>query len=534
LKRYFAYIIIATTLAACAQVISPSGGDKDTLAPVLLTAIPANETTYFNGNSFQLDFDEYVQLNDVANELLISPPLAKSPTVRIKKKSVIVEFEEELKAETTYTFNFGDAIRDVNEGNIAQITYVLSTGSKIDSLSVLGTVVDAFTNLPLQGIKIMLYDAFEDSLPLTTRPTFFGKSNSEGKWEINYLKAGNYKLFALKEEFGNYIYDNPSEWIGFISDSISPSYIDSLSLPFSVDLRMANENLEAQLINSWKSDSSGHVILSLTHPRERLNLQFPNQEFDPDSVLQQKLEGDSLHLWLPGNPLERKIDLIVFDDTLLLDTIEIKSFTERSPRKLKLKCPPQNFDASLGLSFNANHRLFASDTSLIKISQDSLIQGFSIDFSADNCKEFKVQSNFKDGLNYKIEILPGALKSEGKLQNDTLICSCTSFQTEYYGKLDFTLEVPGSKGLYLLQFLDKADKIVYELFLTENAEIHFDKMLPTSYKLRVIDDLNSDGKWTTLNYSQNLQAENVYYFPEELLVRSNWEQKLKWTLEIGR
>ncbi len=527
------HILIALIAVGCAQIISPTGGDKDVTPPVLLSAAPANKTTHFSASSFILEFDEYVQLNDVANELLISPPLEKSPVVSIRKKTVVVEFEEALKEETTYTFNFGDAIRDVNEGNIVQLNYVLSTGSKIDSLSVGGLVVDAFTNLPVEGAKIMLYEGFEDSLPQTTRPSFFGKSNAEGKWEINYLKEGKYKLFALKEDFGNYLYDNPSEWIAFTADSIIPSYIDSLHGLELIELRLANEGKEPQLINSWKSDSSGHVVMSLVHPQDNLHLEFPNSDYTEDQVIQQKLTGDSLHLWFTGKPLEKKMEVIIFDDSLLLDTIEVKFFSELSPDKFKLNCPAQNFDAEKGLLFSSNARIESIDSALISVLEDSIPFTFDSYISDKNNREFRLEGKFKDGISYSVEVLPGALKNERLATNDTLKCSFKSYPTEYFGKLDFELELPEAQGQYILQFTDKTEKIIYEFELAGNAEISFEKMIPGSYNLRLIDDIDLDGMWTSLDYSKHRQAEKVYYFSEELLVRSNWEQKLKWQLDLN-
>lgn len=534
LLRHSIYTLIAFFAVGCAQIISPTGGDKDETPPVLLAATPENQTTQFSAKSFTLEFDEYVQLNDVANELLISPPLEKSPVVTIRKKTVIVEFEEELKEQTTYNFNFGDAIRDVNEGNIVQLNYVLSTGSKIDSLSLAGLVVDAYTNSPAEGVKIMLYEGFEDSLPLTSRPSFFGKSNAEGKWEINYLKEGNYKIFALKEDFGNYMYDNPSEWIGFLTDTLTPSYNDSLQSQKIFKLRLANEGKEPQLINSWKSDSSGHVVMSLVHPKERLYLEFPNSEFKEEEVVQQKLAGDSLHLWFLGPPLEKKIDVIIFDDSVLLDTIEVKFFKEKSPAKFDLKCPPQGFDASIGLSFETSFRIDSIDKKRMILLEDSSSINFSTTLIESNCREFKLDSKFKDGMSYSLEILPGALMSDRQAANDTLKCSFKSYPTEYFGKLEFELDVPDAEGQYILQFTDKSDKLVYEFELIGNSIITFEKMIPASYKLRLIDDVDLDGQWTSLDYSRHRQAEKVYYFAEELLVRSNWEQKLKWSLDLNR
>ncbi len=143
-KTFSHYIILLFLLSACAQQRGLSGGDKDSLPPTILGTYPAVGSVQFKGKQFAIEFDEYVQLNSIAQELVVSPPLQKQPKVRIKHKTLIVKWDEELLANTTYVFNFGNGVADVNEKNISQeLTYVFSTGDAIDSLEITGKVWNA-------------------------------------------------------------------------------------------------------------------------------------------------------------------------------------------------------------------------------------------------------------------------------------------------------------------------------------------------------------------------------------------------------
>ncbi|MEO0403275.1 MAG: Ig-like domain-containing protein, partial [Bacteroidota bacterium] len=204
----FGFIIC---LCACAKVVPPDGGDVDKTPPNLILVSPPNYTTNFQSETIYLEFDEFVQLSDVYNQLVVSPPLEQRPEIRIKKKGVILELKELLKSNTTYTFNFGSGIGDLTENNSAEeLVYVISTGDVLDSLRVDGLVRDAFTNEAVEGAKVMLYQSNEDSLPKTTKPFYFGLTKADGSFSIQNMAQGNYKTFILKEANNNYLFDDPA------------------------------------------------------------------------------------------------------------------------------------------------------------------------------------------------------------------------------------------------------------------------------------------------------------------------------------
>lgn len=219
----FFIIFSLFTFERCATVGSPSGGPIDSIPPVLVSAEPLNSKTNFNSKSVEIQFNEYVQLKNLEKELIISPPFEKKPLIRIKGKGIYFEIDQsELKDSTTYIFNFGNAIVDLNQSNpFRNYTYVFSTGPILDSMGISGTLVDAFDLRPSkEPFWIMLYSNTEDSIPYKEVPIYVGRTAPEdGSYNIQYVKPGTYRLFALKESGNNFLYDNKNEWIAF-SDSL--------------------------------------------------------------------------------------------------------------------------------------------------------------------------------------------------------------------------------------------------------------------------------------------------------------------------
>ncbi len=216
------YIAVLFGLSACATVGSPVGGPKDLDPPYVVSAVPDNYTTNFDANSFEITFNEFIQLKSVNQELLVSPPLQNRPEIREKGKSFeVVLREDSLRPNTTYTFFFGNAIADNNEGNLLpDYEYVFSTGSYIDSLSVKGRVLDAFTLKPPEdGVLVMLHSNLNDSAPYHTLPDFISRSNEEGYFSINNVRPDLYRLMALKDQNSNYLFDLPAEPVAF-ADSL--------------------------------------------------------------------------------------------------------------------------------------------------------------------------------------------------------------------------------------------------------------------------------------------------------------------------
>lgn len=221
-SRLLIWPLVALLCGSCAQQGAPTGGPRDEDPPVVVECEPPNYSTLFTAQKVLITFDEYVVLDNVNQELVVSPPMEKKPEVKLRKRTLIMEFDEPLRENTTYTFNFGRAIKDLHEGNqLLNYEYVFSTGEVLDSLSVRGTLKYAEDlSVPEDPVTIMLYNDLRDSVPLTDIPLYVGKSDDSGVFSVNNLRPDTYKVFALKDGNYNLIYDLPTEEIAFLDTSL--------------------------------------------------------------------------------------------------------------------------------------------------------------------------------------------------------------------------------------------------------------------------------------------------------------------------
>jgi hypothetical protein len=217
----------------CANTTTPpSGGDKDTIPPIITKVVPLPGTVNVpvHKTKVRFTFDEYVKIKD-ANGIFLSPPLEKKPKAVIKGKSVEVTFESDLDSNTTYTLDLTGAIADNNEGNLFPgYTLVFSTGSQIDSMCMTGLVQDCNSLMPLKGATVLLYKDHADSAVLLKRPVAAAKTDDWGFFSLRNIKDTLYRVYAIKDANNNNIYEPESESIAFLDTLFRPStmYNDSI------------------------------------------------------------------------------------------------------------------------------------------------------------------------------------------------------------------------------------------------------------------------------------------------------------------
>ena len=234
MKKIFFLLLISLVVISCARVGSPDGGKKDSLAPKFLSS--NIDTTRINVprniKELRLDFDEYVMLKDVSKNLIISPPIKYKKVIpsNLANKYVLIQWEDSLKANTTYNFNFGNAIVDNNEGNILPyFNFAFSTGDKVDDTFISGTVEDAMAfkkkNETAKDNKYVvgLYPIIDGKTDFKQKPSYIAKVDEENYFELNYLQKGDYIIIAFDDENQNSIYDAGKEKVGFLKDKITVS-----------------------------------------------------------------------------------------------------------------------------------------------------------------------------------------------------------------------------------------------------------------------------------------------------------------------
>jgi len=212
--------IFLIAAGSCARRGMPTGGPKDTIPPSLLNMSPELETVNFDDKELLLEFDEFIEARSLKQDLIVNPPI-EDYDFYVNRRSLVIEFNEELQENTTYTFNFRDAIKDISEQNPAEnIVMAFSTGSKIDSFQVQGQVTQLFTNQPAEEALVALYPESDTLSPFEDPPTYLTKTDENGNYEIRYIKVGTYKLYAFVDENNNLKIDSNNEPFGFEAEPI--------------------------------------------------------------------------------------------------------------------------------------------------------------------------------------------------------------------------------------------------------------------------------------------------------------------------
>ncbi len=220
-KSLILLTIAALLYASCAKIGSVSGGDKDTIPPVMVKSIPPDFATHFTAKKIRISFDEFIDLKDLTNNFMVSPPLSKLPEVRVYNKDLVIQPLDSLQPNTTYTLNFGNAVVDYTVGNaIPNFEFVFSTGSYVDSLSLQGRLLNSFDLTPYkEPVLVMLFSNLADSAPYLGKPAYVCRTDKNGWFLLSNLREGNYRLFALKDANSNFKFDMPSESVAF-ADSV--------------------------------------------------------------------------------------------------------------------------------------------------------------------------------------------------------------------------------------------------------------------------------------------------------------------------
>ncbi|MFK7806811.1 MAG: Ig-like domain-containing protein [Saprospiraceae bacterium] len=526
------YLVIAGYFffTACANPVSPNGGPKDEEPPqVVLEASSPNMQTNFEKRSFELTFNEWVKLNDPFNQVVVSPPLEYTPEVTLKKKTVRFEFDgkEKLRENATYIINFGEAVKDFNEGLAAEnLRFVFSTGDYIDSLSVRGKVTDAFSGDPIDDVLVLLYDNLADSVVRTERPFYFGRTSKSGTFQIDNVRADTFKIFALDDNNFNYLFDMPLERIGYQEEP----FILTDSIRINIELQLFEEEQPLRIV-SKNSDRYGKITFNFNKkPTADLQITF-------DSVLQRQqivYEKDSIHLWYqPKDSVGWSV--YIQQDTFLYDTVKIKprsktAFLAKAKldlrKKVRSKIANQNPRKAMELRFN--HPLIALDTAAFVLLEDTteIRVKPNVRLVLDTVGLVKMRYKWAKAKPYKMIILPGAVTDWYGLKNDSIVLDFTVPAVEDFGNLIVKMTELEDSVAYVLQ-LFKGEELVEES--TFQADSVYTKkyigMLPATYKMRVVRDANANGKWDPGNYDLKTQSEKLYF-------RTLGELRADWDLEV--
>ncbi|HTE25425.1 Ig-like domain-containing domain [Flavitalea sp.] len=455
--------------SGCANVIPPTGGPRDSLPPILLNSNPKDSTTNFKGKKITLSFNEYVQLENIQQNLLVTPVPKITPTVQNKLREVTITLRDTLEPNTTYSLNFGDAIRDINEGNpYKNFTYLFSTGSALDSLTIPGNVIIAESGKIDTTIVVVLHKNFADSA-LRDRPRYATKVDSKGNFVFRNLPADTYALYAFKDESGGRRYTSPTQLFAFydtLVSSIDPP--ENIILYAYLEKDTARPTIRRPTAQP-KPALKGNAAIADRLLRVQTNLTGSQLGLLP---------SDTFHLLFPLDSLRQ------FDSSKVILANE--------------KFEPLN-----------NYR-FLRDTSGKRIAifypwTENTAYNLVLD------KEFAVDSSGR------------------KLPRTDTISFRTKKETDYgLVRMRFPNLDPARNPV--LQFVQN-DAVVYTYVFGNNREFNSRLFNPGEYELRILYDENKNGKWDPGSFFINRrQPEKVVPVQRKVNIRANIDNDIEITL----
>ncbi len=571
-------------LIGCARVVAPTGGPKDVTPPKVVRCFPANFSPNVKTRQIAITFDEYVQIKQFNQEVLISPPMDTFPDYKLRKKTLFVRLKSHLKPNTTYTINFGQSISDITEGNILNnFSYVFSTGKHVDSLSLRGQVLDAEDHTPQKDITVMLYKNNNDTLPLRllplyVKPYYISKTNKNGKFLFSGLADTTYLLFALKDMDYSMTYNLPTEEIAFSDSLVHPQFrpaplFDTTLFKKLVHPGMAKDTIQhivdslQSMADSLATRSMAKHPLYLFQPADtipkllKINLVRKNTvefafNFPADTVKitsenyapretwfkPEWNEGKDTLTWFLKEPHPDSLHLLVMNgrDTLGFRQMSVVPMNKQVVRRKKHEKPPKEY-----LSWNSNLQstikpgekleiIFSQPVDRIRLDSALLVESKD---SVYNPPHYFADSIHRT-LVFPFKVLPDQLYSL-RIPDSTIIdwngyfnkgilVSLQSKKTKDYGVLRFSVN-PQIDQPYIFQVLASKGQVAYTRYFSSPKEILIENVNPGSYNFRIIYDRNNNRKWDPGNYRHQLEPEKVIYYPKQITVRANWEIDENWS-----
>lgn len=531
-------LLFTLLLQQCANMVTPSGGPKDTLPPVVTEAIPENHSVNFNSKKIEITFDEYITLENAKQQVLISPPLNEKPDIKLVNKTVVIRFKEALKSNTTYTINFGDAIKDLHEGNaFKNYIYSFSTGEILDTLAISGQLLSANDKKPIEDALVTLYYGDSeglDSLPLTSTPHFITKANKEGHFVFNGLPDKKFQVFAIKDVNANSYFDLPNEQVAFL-DTLVTAPASNLSL------YMFTEEDTTQMLLEKKLVAEGQLRFVFRQPAQNVTIETP--EILPDSFNIVKVHSanfDTINWYFTPNVkdslwVQMKYDTIINDSTrysLIFKNKKGKTEMLKTSDNLANGCILP--ESMLTLSFTEPIIDFQlTDSVLFIAGTDTLTEKPEFEQVDEFGFLYSLKNQLETDKEYSISIPDSTIFSIKGHANSAINLKFRQAKDEDFGNIFITVVPPEAVPQVVVQLLNAKGSVVDTQIVTEKKELEFWYLAPGKYKLKAILDTDANGKWSTGNYHRHFLPETIIEYKDELDLKAGWDIDLDNVWEIS-
>ena len=592
LKKFLPLIPAALILGSlmfpsgCANTTTPpSGGPKDTIPPVLknISPLPGTVNVPCHKTVLRFTFDEYVKIKD-ANAIFLSPPLEKKPKAVIRGKSVEVSFESDLDSNTTYTLDLTGAIADNNEGNLYPgYTLVFSTGPQIDSLCFTGLVQDAQTLKPVKGATVMLYKDMADSAIFLRRPVAAARTDDWGFFSIRNIADTLYRVYAIKDNNNNNLYESESEQVAFLDSLMRPTtvYNDSiyefkkfdmkdtalcLARKTELELNLFREHPGKQMI--VKKERVGPRTAYLTFmapnaviydmrikglPRGKLISQFnPQRDSLELWVNDQRKMPDTLQLVIryaktdTTGKLRKQEELVKFSYTKEQRAELLKQEKNTRNRKhtdtiavMTAKADPTTVE-QYGFDIEFNYPLIEEAWDSLKFRsvnpRQKVAQGtVKLLRDSTNLRHFNVMPTepFKAGFDYYLKIPHRIFRDVNGYYNDSTEVKVTLPNDDKLSSI--TLDLKGVHNRYIVDLLtEKRDKVVRSFLVEKDGPVLFPYLKTGSYCIRITEDVNRNGLVDTGVLLEKKQPEKVRFFKmnDKFLIEVLEKADMVWNLDL--
>ena len=585
--RHFVLLLslsLPLLLQNCAQVAQPPGGKKDTIAPKLVESMPKFRELNYQGKTVELEFDEYVNSENLQQKITITPQDSNTFIVKTLPLGIRLNFAKPFLPNTTYTIDFSDGIKDITERNIAKDTKVVfSTGSFIDSLSLAGNVVDDESRRPLLGFVVGLF-ASTDTLPINRkRPQYFARTDSSGNYRIENVKAGLYKVYGFDDKDLNLVNNTPGERVAFRDSvlNLNKNYADINMVAFRgygkprVSRRERTDETLGLELSSGIADykvrfgkmisstaiatsavtttavstsavsttaASTSAVSTTATPTKVTSTTFVPS---PGDTLVSFLETPKMiRLYRPANrAADDTIHVVIMAEDSVGNVTELRERVYFSPLKTKAKnrtpltvqiTPPSSepIDRNLDFTLVFNKPVFQFKTEMVIIGPDSTkpfkLTAENLNWSNNNSRlVIKKETTLRDTLLFRLE--KGAFIS---VQGDTLTRYSARYliaEDDSYGLIAGTVS-PATVGTagnkFIVELLDEKYTVVRTAYGETNYS--FGRLKPGLYRVRLIIDTNGNKKRDIGNVQKGIQPERIIYAPgtEEdgtIRVKQNFE-----------
>jgi Bacterial Ig-like domain len=546
-------------LWACARPVVPTGGPKDSKPPAVdTTKSTPNLSANFSNRLIELTFDEWVVLEEVATRVIISPPLAKRPEITLKGKTVRIALDkaETFRPNTTYTINFGEAIKDLHEGNAAKdLRFVFSTGPVIDSLTLTGSVVDAQTNEFAENILIALYDDQRDSVIRKEKPYYIARTDKSGQFTIPNLRAAPFKAVAFEDINQNLRWDGDGERIAFMPKPVQTDTVKNMGT-----FRLFKNKPSAQRLIDKNVSKYGVVKLLFSQPPSGIKLRT-----DSISIgLRTEAVLDTLLVWYdlketrttPWQLFVNQKDTVAVrnhsrDNFLARHRLRfadapavVLTANQQRNRGSNDPATPPPAAATLSkilsvtqskpivLQFNAP--ITSMDTSRWIFEEDS-IRCYTLKVRRDTAtpRDLQLEHKWRDGKTTQLTLLPGALTDFWNTTNkDTLRISFNIVPEKQLGNLILSITKLKKDQNYVLQLLDNNNVEQERRFKATGPGLRLDfkRLTTTTFTVRLIEDVNNNGRWDSGSYFERRLPEPLFLKKLESL-RANWDLEASMVAE---